>query len=134
MLYALAFLPTNGVINGFVTLCQEIQSNFNAYFARIFWRYMYWSISSKHSLSRPFSFINLWNMFDKTDQELPITDNSFKEWYWSFPGHLSSCHPSFCKFVSVLKKEEAYVTVSILQHQGGYMVQPPKFKNCRQLP
>ena len=29
MLCILAFLPINNVINGFVTLCQEIRNNFN---------------------------------------------------------------------------------------------------------
>ena len=69
-------------------------------------------------------FINLWNTFNRTDQELPRTNNSIEGWHQNFQGHLSACHPNFWKFINVLKKEEAYVRVSILQHQGGQPVKP----------
>ena len=84
---------------------------------------MYWSIFENAPRSDPLLFINLWNMFNRTDQELSWTNNRIEGWHQNLQGHLSACRPNFWKFINVLKKEKAYVRVSILQHQGGHLVQ-----------
>ena len=118
MLCTLAFLPTN-LINCFVAFCPEIRNNFNAnaddlleYFVNTYIGQFFEIAVCSDSLL----FINLWNTFNRTDQELPRTNNSIEGWHQNFQGHLSACHPNFWKFINVLKKEEAYVRVSILQH------------------
>ena len=79
--------------------------------------------------------INRWNMFDRTDQKLSRTNNSFKEASLvsrtvssklsrtSFP-----LSPELLEVGQRLKKNLnfAYVRISILQHQGGHLVQPPR--------
>ena len=64
--------------------------------------------------------IQIWNMFHRTDNELPRTNNSVEEWHRSFQAHLASCHPVFWKFLSVLKNEENLTRVSITQHLAGH--------------
>ena len=54
----------------------------------------------------PFLAINLWNMFNRTDDELPRTSNSVEGWHRSFQGHVSAYHPVFLKFLFVLQKAE----------------------------
>ena len=126
MLCTLAFLPTN-LINCFVALCPETRNNFNADADDLLEYFMNTCIGRFFEIalySDPLLFINLWNMFNKTDQELPWINNSIEGWHQNFQGHLSACHPNFWEFINVLKKKEAYVRVSILQHEGGDSVQP----------
>ena len=70
--------------------------------------------------NNPIFSIELWNVFHCTDAELPRTNNNVEGWYLSFQGHLSSCHPSFWKFLQVLKNEESVIRVDILQQLGGH--------------
>ena len=76
--------------------------------------------------------IEFWNMFHRTDAELPRTNNSMKGWHRSFQGHLPSCHPSSWKFLRVLKNEESVIRVDILQQLGGHVDSPrrARYINC----
>ena len=69
--------------------------------------------------------IEVWNMFHRTDDELPRTNNSVEGWHRSFQCSLSACHPTFWKFLDLLKKEEGLIRVKILQSLGGH-VPPPQ--------
>ena len=98
MLCALAFIPPPEITNGFDTVCGLIRNNFrdeaddvldyfeDTYVGRF-----------RHNAPRrnPYFSIEFWNMFNRTDQELPRTNNSVEGWHRSFQGHLSSCHPNF---------------------------------------
>ena len=55
--------------------------------------------------------IGVWNMFRRTDDELPRTNNSVEGWHRSFQCSLSACHPTFWKFLDLLKKEEGLIRV-----------------------
>ena len=68
----------------------------------------------------PLFAINLCNMYHRTNDGLPRTNNSEERWYLGFQGHLSSCHPTFWRFLNVLNKEESLVYVSIFQYMGGH--------------
>ena len=129
MLCALAFLPPNDVINGFVALCQQIRNTFNADADDLleYFEDTYIGRFRQNAPRRnPLFAIDLWNMYHRTDQELPRTNNSIEGWHRSFQAHLSACHPNVWKFISILKKEEALVRTSILQHQGGHPVPPQR--------
>ena len=71
-------------------------------------------------------------MFNPTDDKLPCTNNSVEGWHRSFQCNLSACHPTFWKFVELLKKEVAVVRVKILQCLGGYQPTPqwPRYAAC----
>ena len=128
MLTALAFLPPQDVVRGFVAVCIEIRTNFgnvaeellacfeNTYVGRF---------PLNAPRNNPIFSIELWNMFHRTDAELPRTKNSVEGWHRSFQGHFSSWHPSFWTFLRVLRNEESVIRVDILQQLGGH-VDPPR--------
>ena len=70
----------------------------------------------------PLFAIDLWNIFNRTDDELPRTNNSVEGWHRSFQGHVSTCHPVFWKFLSVLEKEENIIHIWILHHHQGNVI------------
>ena len=128
MLTALAFLPPQNVTAGFVSVCNEIRRNFGdaaeellAYFEDTY----IGRFRVDAARGNPLFSIELWNMFHRTDAELPRTNNSVEGWHRSFQGHVSSCHPNFWKFLQVLKNEESVIRVDIMQQLGGH-VDPPR--------
>ena len=64
----------------------------------------------------PLFAINLWNTFNRIDDELLRTNNSVEGWHRSFQGHVSACYPLFWNFLSVLQKEENMIRILIVQH------------------
>ena len=60
-------------------------------------------------------------MFNRTDDELPRTNNSVEGWHRGFQGHISACHP-----LLVLQKEENMIRISIVQHLAGHPAPPPR--------
>ena len=75
--------------------------------------------------------IGVWNMFRRTYDELPRTNNSVEGWYRSFQCSLAACHPTFWKFSDLLKKEEGLIGVNIWQSLGGH-IPPPQRRKCSQ--
>ena len=116
MICALAFVTPNNIINAFDTLCQEIRNNLNTDaddFLECFEDTYIGRFRQNEPRRIPLFPIDVWNMFNRTDQELPRTNNSIEGWHRSFQGHLSACHPNFWKFINIFKKEQAYVHTSI---------------------
>ena len=68
--------------------------------------------------------INLWNIFHRTDEELPRTNNSIEGWDRNFNVQVSSYHPTFWKFPGNLKREGLLTRVRILHCLGGHA--PPR--------
>ena len=52
----------------------------------------------------PFA-LDLWNMFNRTDDEFPRTNNSVEVWHRSFHSHVSSCQPVFWNFLNILRND-----------------------------
>ena len=129
MLCALAFLPPDDVIQEFEQLVDCIRDVYNDimdglldYFEDTFiGRYR------RNAPRRPPMFqLNLWNMFHRTDDELPRTNNSVEGWHRSFQAQVSSCHPVFWKFIQILQNEESLIRVDIIQRLVGHPAQPQK--------
>lgn len=129
MLSALAFVPPQNVEDGFDALTDFIRNIYNNEIDDLleYFEDTYIGRYRRNAPRRePLFNINLWNMYHRTDDELPRTNNSVEGWHRGFQGHLSSCHPTFWRFLNVLKKEESLVRVSILQHLGGHHPPPPR--------
>ena len=112
MISAVAFLPPNDVINGFDDLCVEIRNLYNGDVDDLleYFEDTYIGRFRRNAPRRPPMFsIDLWNMFHRSDDELPRTNNSVEGWHRAFQGHLSSCHPNFWKFLGILQKEESII-------------------------
>ena len=65
---------------------------------------------SKNAQRRPLTFaVELWNMFHRTDDKLPRTNNSVEGWHRGFQANVSAYHRTFWKLLDVLKGEESVV-------------------------
>ena len=71
---------------------------------------------------RPTFNIETWNMFHRTDNELPRTNNAVEGWHCGFQSHVTTCYSSFWKFIDIMKQEEGLVRAGVLQNQE---VHPP---------
>ena len=79
MICALAFFPPDDVINGFDDLCNEIRNTFNGDADDLleYFEDTYIGRFRRNAPRRaPLFAIELWNMFHRTDDELPRTNNS----------------------------------------------------------
>ena len=128
MLTALAFIPPQYVVRRFVAVCVEIRASFG-YVANellVYFEDIYVGIFHLDApKNNPMFSKELWNMFHRTDMELPQTNNSVEKWHRSFQGHLSSCHLNFWKLLRVLKSEVSFIRVDILQQLGCH-ADPPR--------
>ena len=127
MLSALAFLPPQNVIPGFEELCDYVRANYQDDVDEHF-EYFEDTYIGRYRRNaprrQPLFAIDMWNMYHRTDEELPRTNNSVEGWHRSFQRHVSACHPNFWRFLEMLKKEETVVRVNIIQHLGGHPAPP----------
>ena len=137
MISALAFLPPNDVQNSFDQLAALIRNQYgndadgvldyfeDHYVGRF-------RVNTQRGI--PTFPIDFWNMFHRTDDELPRTNNAVEGWHRGFQAHVSACHPVFWKFLEVLQKEETVVRVGILQNEGGHEPPPQRrrYVDCNQ--
>ena len=124
MLCAIAFLPTADVIQGFEELVHEMRNIYKNEVDELL-DYFEEDRFRRNAPRRPPSFaLDFWNMFIRTDDELPRTNSSVDGWHRSFQGHVSSCHPVFWKFLNILRDEENLICVSIIQHLAGHPPPP----------
>ena len=65
-------------------------------------------------------------MFQRTDAELPRTNNSIEGWDRSFNAQVSPYHTTFWKFQDSLKREEPIIRVQILHCLGGHAPPPQR--------
>ena len=129
MISALAFLPPGDVIDGFEELSDTIRELYNDTVDDLlqYFENTYIGKFRRNAPRRPPLFpIDLWDMFHRTDNELPRTNNSVESWHRSFQVHLSSCHSVFWRFLWFLQNEENMVRVSIIQQLAGHPDPQPR--------
>ena len=68
----------------------------------------------------PHFSIELWNMYHRTEDELPCTNNSIEGWHHGCQANVSCLHPTIWKFIDLLEKSQSLNRVNILQAMNGY--------------
>ena len=48
-------------------------------------------------------------MFHRTDNGLPTTNNAVEGWYRRVQSQVTTWHPSFRKFIDIMKQEEGII-------------------------
>ena len=138
MVSALAFIPVDEVLNSFYDLEIFIRDNFDGvvgvddvldYFED---NYIGRQRRGRPRAIPPFP-IELWNMFDRTQEELPRTNNSIEGWHHRFSLNCDGMHPSLWKFIDALKREEGFIRADLHQVLGGHPVtHKKKYVDCAQ--
>ena len=129
MLPASVFLQAGDVIEGFEELVDTIRILYDDVTDELLQYFednyigRYRRNAKRHT---PLFAINLWSIFNRTDDELPRANNSVEGWHRSFQGHVSACRPVFWKFLSVLQKEENMICILIVQHLARHPAPPPR--------
>lgn len=122
MLAALAFVPPNDVIGCFEEVVLNIRNthgdDLNEVIAYIENNYI--GMARDGDRRAPTFSIELWNMFHRTFDELPRTNNSIEGWHRSFQATVGINHPTLWRFLDVLRQEEALNRMTILQMLGGH--------------
>ena len=136
MLPALVFLPAGDVIEGFEELVDILYDDVADDLLQYFEDTYIGRYRRNAPRRSPLFANNLWNMFNRTANELPRSNNGVEGWHRSFQGHVSAFHPVFWKFLFVLQKEENTIHISISStlrdihhhHQGNVIwVQAEEF-------
>ena len=122
ILPVLALLPAGDVTEGFEELVDTSYDDVAVGFLQFFEDTYIGRYPRNAPRRLPLFAIDLWNIFNRTDDELPRTNNSVEGWHRSFQGHVSTCHPVFWKFLSVLEKEENMIHIWILHHHQGNVI------------
>lgn len=93
MIAALTFVPLDKVIEHF----ENLQEHFIDAVSPVldYFEDTYIGRPLHHGRRPPIFAHNLWNMYARTDAQLPRTNNSVEGWHRSFQAGLSSYHPNF---------------------------------------
>ena len=129
MLAVLAFVPPNDVIDSFDTLAdysrngygQDLNDMLDYFEDNHIYRFR-----NNAPRRRPTFNTQTWNMFHRTDNDLPRTNNAVEGWHRGFQSHVTTCHPSFWKFTDIMKQEEGLVRAGVLRNQGGHSPPPQR--------
>ena len=132
---ALAFVPEIDVPQAFYNLEAEIRNNYNNNSIDVVLDYFEDNYIGRLQRGRPRGIptfpISIWNMFDRTDEELPRTNNHIEGWHNRFNQNVGSAHPTLWKFIESLQREESMVRAEIAQVLGGHPVtQKKKYADC----
>ena len=128
MISALAFAPPNNVQNSFDQLLALIRNQYGNGADGVL-DYFEDNYVERFRVNAPRGIptfpIDFWNMFHRTDDELPRTNNAVEVWHSGFQAQVSTCHPVFLKFL---------VRVGILQNEGGHQPHPQRrrYVDCDQ--
>ena len=125
MLPALAFVPSEDVVNAFHQLSTPNflpdAQEFLDYFEDT------WIGSIRRGAHREPQFpISLWNCREATLHGEPRTTNSVEGWHRGIRSLFGSAHPSLWKFIDTLKKEQSLVEARIEKLRAGQKESTPK--------
>lgn len=128
MLNALAFVPTEYVIEAFESLCDNNLLPLEAQGVIDYFEDTWIGRPNRRNQRRdPIFSHSMWNCYNAVQNDLPKTNNSVEGWHRAFESQLSASHPSIWKFLDALKREQNLNEVKIEQYVAGAVpVQPRK--------
>ena len=135
MIAALAFLPPQDAINSFDELCVVIRNQYDGDADEML-DYFEDTYIGRFRRNAPRCTLlipnELWNMFNRTTEELPQANNNIEAWYNSFQANVLSIHPKFWKLLDVLLRKECFVRVRMFQNQAGHGLEPQirRYTDC----
>lgn len=127
---ALAFVPVPQVIESFQALLETIDDetddvlgDFLTYFETT------WiGALQRGRRRRPLFSLEMWNVHDRQAEGLPRTTNSLEGWHRSFSQRVSIKHPTICRLVSKIRKEQSEWELTVEQVMAGIIIRQVKKK------
>ena len=75
--------------------------------------------------------IRIWNMYDKTQDDLPRTNNHIEDWHKGFSGNCDGTHSTVWKLIRAFQRAEVAARTDLHQVLGGHPVVPKKkYADC----
>ena len=104
---ALAFLPPNHVLDGFLELTSDelVPMDFLSYFEVNYIGAERGSRQNRYRTAPPFP-INLWNVFNRVNNGQPRTNNSLEAFHNALQ-RVTNSHPAIWRLIECLRREEA---------------------------
>lgn len=118
-LCALAFVPSESVPESFDTIqeSEEFPDELEELYS--YFELTYVGRALRQHRRRPRYPISFWNMRQRTEQNLPRTNNAIEGWHNGIQASLSNDKPSIWAFLEFLKKEENLQHVTIESVNAG---------------
>ena len=117
MLVALAFVPADDVVAVFEKLQDEIPSDLDDLFN--YFEDSYIGRPYRRRRKDPFFRIELWNIYDRIERNLPKTNNAVEGWHRAFQTSLGHNHPTVYKFVEFLRLEQDHTEKKLTRLNVG---------------
>lgn len=133
MIMALAFIPLPDLDTAFDDLFNEIRNNFNNDMDDVlnYFEDTYMGRPRRNGRDPPMFAHEMWNMYGRTRNHLPRTNNNVEGWHRGLQFHINACHPNIWKFLNVIKREESLTKVKVNQCLGGIPVPDNKrYADC----
>ena len=75
--------------------------------------------------------IRIWNMYDRTQDDLPQTNNHIEGWHKGFSGNCDGTHPTVWKLIRAFQRAEVAARTDLHQVLGGHpVVTKKKYADC----
>ena len=75
--------------------------------------------------------IRIWNMYDRTQDDLPRTNNHIEGWHKGFSGNCDGTHHTVWKLIRAFQRAEVAARTDLHQVLGGHPVVPKKkYADC----
>lgn len=124
MLPALAFIPSDEVVDAFETLQNTMPPEADP--ITDYFEDTYIGRTRRRNRRAPRFPVSMWNMYDRVVEDLPRTNNSLEGWHNHMQANITSFHPNIWKFLEVLKREQALTSVTINQVLAGHPAPPTR--------
>ena len=126
MIPALAFVPIQDVIKAFDALSEILPGEAQPILD--YFEDNYLGRPQRHGRRQPTFTIDLWNMSQRVEEELPKTNNNVEGWHKSFQSNVGCCHPNLWKFITFIQREQDLQQTHYTQAMAGHASQPARKK------
>ena len=130
MIAALAFVPSEKVIESFKTLQESLSEEFAT--VMDYFEDNYIGRLRRNRRAVAVFETSIWSVHSRVANSLPRTNNAVEGWHRKMQSAVSCHHPNIWSFLRILKREQSLNNVNLNQIFGGHLPEQPKkkYKDC----
>ena len=135
MMAAVAFVPEVDVSQAFYDVEREVRNTYNQNGIDVILDYFEDTYIGIQRRGRPRDDaifpIRIWNMYNRTQDDLPRTNNHIEGWHKDFSGNCDGTHPTVWKLIRGFQRAEVATRTDLHQVLDGHPVVPKKkYADC----